>query len=267
MNSTFQSISGYYTEDDSETSGALPEKLTHAFVAPRFLQVLGVSPMLGRDFAPEEERFRGPEAVLISYRLRQRRFGGDPSVLQKTMRLEKRSLPIVGVMPAAFAFPDRSIDLWSPVPIDAPYAQSRENSWFTVIGRLKPGVDVEQARADIANVQARVGRQFPKTDENLAIKLLPLKDSTVDSWRRSLWILFGSVTLLLLIACTNIAALLLARMTEREHEISVRFSLGASRRAVIAQLLTKMFRTLTPDLPRVDEITLDWRIVGYSLVS
>jgi putative ABC transport system permease protein len=286
MNSTFQSLSGYYTEDDSEISGVLPEKLTHALVAPRFLQVLGVSPTLGGDFTPEEERFGGPEAVLISYRLWQRRFGGDPSVLRKTLRLEKHSLPIVGVMPAAFAFPDRSVDVWSPVPTDAPFAQSRENTWYTVIGRLKPGVNAEKAGADIANVQAQLGKQFPKTDGNLAIKLLPLKDKTVDSSRRSLWILFGSVTLLLLIACTNIAALLLARMTEREHEISVRFSLGGSRRTVVAQLLTevfllalvgslvglglasgaaKMFRTLTPDLPRVEEITLDWRIVGYSL--
>jgi putative ABC transport system permease protein len=286
MNSTFQSLSGYYTEDDSEISGVLPEKLTHALVAPRFLQVLGVSPTVGRDFTPEEERFGGPEAVLISYRLWQRRFGGDPSVLRKTLRLEKHPWPIVGVMPAGFAFPDRSFDVWSPVPTDAPFAQSRENTWYTVIGRLKPGVNLGKARADIANVQAQLGKQFPKTDGNLAIKLLPLKDKTVDSSRRSLWILFGSVTLLLLIACTNIAALLLARMTEREHEISVRFSLGGSRRTVIAQLLTevfllavigslvglglasgaaKMFRTLTPDLPRVEEITLDWRIVGYSL--
>lgn len=286
MNSTFQSLSGYFSEDDSETSGVLPEKLTHALVAPRFLQVLGVSPALGRDFTPEEERFGGPEAVLISYRLWQRRFGGDPSVLRKTLRLEKHSLPIVGVMPAAFAFPDRSFDIWSPVPTDAPYAQSRENTWYTVIGRVKPGVNVEKARADIANVQAQLGKEFPKTDGNLAIKLLPLKDKAVDSSRRSLWILFGSVTLLLVIACTNIAALLLARMTEREHEISVRFSLGGSRRAVIAQLLTevfllaligslvglglasgaaKVFRTFAPELPRVEEITLDWRIVGYCL--
>jgi len=287
MNSTFQSISGYYLEDDSEISGVLPEKLAHAMVAPRFLQVLGVSPVLGRDFAPEEERFGGPRAVLISNRLWQRRFGGDPNVLRKSLRFDKYSLPIVGVAPAAFAFPDRSIDMWSPVPLDAPYAQSRENTWYTVIGRLKPAVDVEKARADISGVQAQLGEQFPKTDAKLAVKLLPFKDNTVDSSRRSLWVLFGSVTLLLLIACTNIAALLLARMTEREHEISVRFSLGASHRAVIAQLLTevfllalvgslaglglaasapKVFRTFTPDLPRVEEITLDWRIAGYCLV-
>jgi putative ABC transport system permease protein len=287
MNSTFQSISGYYTEDDSEVSGALPEKLSHALVAPRFLQVLGVSPALGRDFTPDEERFGGPRAVLISYRLWQRRFAGDPNAVGKSLRFEKYSLPIVGVMPAAFAFPDRGIDVWSPVPPDAPYARSRESTWYTVIGRFKPGVDVEKARADLDNVQAQLGEQFPKTDEKLAVKLVRLKDNTVDSSRPSLWVLFGSVTLLLLIACTNIAALLLARMTEREHEISIRYSLGASRRTVIAQLLTevfllalvgssaglalaagaaKVFRTFTPDLPRVEEITLDWRIACYCLV-
>ena len=286
MTSAFQAISGYYTEDDSETSGALPEKLTHAFVAPRFLQVLGVSPALGRDFKPDEERFGGPPAVLISYRLWQRRFGGDPNAVGKTLRFDKYSQQIVGVMPAAFAFPDRSVDLWSPVPVDAPYAQSRENAWYTVIGRLKPGVGLNEARADISHVQAQLGEQFPKTDANLVVGVLPLKDNIVDSSRRSLWVLFGSVTLLLLIACTNIAALLLSRMTQREHEISVRFSLGASRRTVIAQLLTevfllalvgcvaglglateaaKMFRTFTPDLPRVEEITLDWRFLCYCL--
>lgn len=286
MTSAFQAISGYYTEDDSETSAALPEKLTHAFVAPRFLQVLGVSPVLGLDFKPDEERFGGPPAVLISYRLWQRRFGGDPNAVGKTLRFDKYSQQIVGVMPAAFAFPDRSVDLWSPVPVDAPYAQSRENAWYTVIGRLKLGVGVNEARADISHVQAQLGEQFPKTDANLVVGVLPLKDNIVDSSRRSLWVLFGSVTLLLLIACTNIAALLLSRMTQREHEISVRFSLGASRRTVIAQLLTevfllalvgcvaglglateaaKMFRTFTPDLPRVEEITLDWRIPCYCL--
>lgn len=244
MTSVFQAISGYYTEDDPETSGALPEKLTHAFVAPRFLQVLGVSPILGREFKPDEERFGGPRAVLISYRLWQRRFGGDPNTLGKTLGFEGYSQQIVGVMPAAFAFPDRSIDLWSPVPPDAPYAQSRENTWYTVIGRLKPGVGVNEARPDISHAQSQLGEQFPKTDASLAVKVLQLKDNIVDSSRRSLLVLFGSVTLLLLIACMNIAALLLARMTEREHEISVRFSLalGALREQIVRQFVLQGLR-------------------------
>ena len=286
LNSTFQSISGSYTENESETSGPVPEKLTQAFIAPRFLQVLGVSPSLGRDFAPEEERFGGPPAVLISDRLWRRRFDGNSDVLHKKLRFGGASVPIIGVMPPSFAFPDRNVDAWSPVPPDAPYARSRDNTWYTCIGRMKAGVTMEEALADLARVQSDLGRQFPKPDASLAVKLISAKDTIVENSQRSLWTLFGSVTLLLLIACTNIAALLLARMKGREHEISIRFSLGASRRAIIAQLLTEifvlallgsvagltlaagapsLFRTFTPNLPRVDEITLDWRIVCYSL--
>jgi putative ABC transport system permease protein len=189
-------------------------------------------------------------------------------------------------MAASFLFPDHDVDVWCPSPVDAPYGQSRESTWFNVIGRLKLGVTVAQARANLANVQAQLGREFPKTDANLAVEIQPLKETTVGGVRRSLWILFGSVSLLLLIACTNIAGLLLARTAEREREISVRFSLGASRASVVAQLLTecfvlalagsalglfvaaaasKAFGALAKSLPRVEEITLDWRIVIYTL--
>ncbi|MGA8030388.1 MAG: ABC transporter permease, partial [Bryobacteraceae bacterium] len=270
----------------SEVSGVVPEKVTEALIAPRFLQVWGVSPALGRDFAPEEEHFGGPNAVLISDRFWRRRFHADPNAVGKVLRVEKYSYTIIGIMPASFLFPDHDVDLWYPSPIDAPYAQSRESTWFTVIGRLKPGITVAQTRADLANVQTQLARQFPKTDANLSVAVQPLKEITVGGVRRSLWVLFGSVSLLLLIACTNIAALLLARTTEREREISVRLSLGASRASIIAQLLTECFvlatvgsalglfvaaagskvlRTLAKSLPRIEEITLDWRIVLYTL--
>jgi len=286
MNSSFQAMTGYYTEDQSEISGELPEKVTRAFVTPGFLQVVGISPALGRDFTPEEEKFQGPSAVLVSDRFWKRRFPADPNVLGKILRFGRYSSTIVGVMPAFFQFPSADVELWSVAPFDAPFAQDRGSTWYTVIGRLKPGVSVKQAQADMTTVQSQLGKQFPKTDGKLAVQVEPLKESTVGGVRRSLWILFGSVTLLLLIACINIAALLLARNSEREHEISVRFSLGASRRTVIAQLLTEtfvlslagtllglivasassfVFRTLAQTLPRVDEIGLDWRIVSYSL--
>src|SRR5438094_2571116 len=286
MNVTFQALTGYYTEDGSETSGILPEKVTQAFVAPRFLQVLGVSPAQGRDFSADEEHFGGPNAVLISDRFWRTRFGSDPNAIGKKLRLIGFSFSIVGIMPASFLFPDRDTDLWIPVPPDAPYAQSRENTWYSVIGRLKPHLTAEQARANLATVQKQLAKQYPKPDAELMAEIQPLKETTVAVARNSLWMLFGSVSLLLLIACTNIVALLLARATQRQHEISVRFSLGASRTAVVTQLLTEafvlafigaalglfiaggassVFRSLAGNLPRVEEIRLDARIVLYSL--
>ncbi len=286
LNGAFQAITGYYVQDDSEVSGEFPEKLKRALVAPRFLRVFGITPALGRDFTAAEQRFGGPDAVLISARLWRRRFASDPAVLGKSLRFGDSSQPVIGVMPDSFGFPDRDVDLWSVSAPEAPYAQNRESTWFSVIGRLKSGVTLAQARADLATVQADLGRQYPATDAALRAKIEPLKEATVGGARKSLWILFGSVSLLLLIACTNIAALLLSRAAGRQHEISIRFSLGASRAAVAAQLLTEVlilalagaglglliatgasevFRALARDLPRIEEIRLDWRIMLYAL--
>ena len=287
LNSTFTAISGYYTDDLSEVSGPLPEKVTGAFVAPRFLSVLQIAPLLGRDFIPEEEHYGGASAVLISYAYWQRRFNGDPTILNKKLRIGSSSFSIVGVMPPSFGFPSRDVDLWSTSPPDAPYAQRRDATWFTVIGRMKPRVRLPQAQADLATVQARLGKQFPKPDADLEVLGTPMKDTIVSDVRDSLWLLYGSVTLLLLIACSNIAALLLARTADREHEISIRFSLGASRRAIIGQLLTEVFvlallgsllglaiaasaargfHLLANTLPRATEIGLSGTIVFYSLL-
>jgi putative ABC transport system permease protein len=240
LNSTFQAISGYYTDDLSELSGSLPEKVTEALVAPRFFQVMGVSPMLGRAFTSAEEHWGGPNAVLISYAFWQRRFHGDPAAIGKKLHVSSYSYPIVGVMPASFHFPSDDIDLWTTSAPDAPFAQRRDSTWFTVVGRMKPGVTVQQATADLVTVQSRLGRQYAKPDSELTVEAKPLKDVIVGRVRDSLWLLYGSVSLLLLIACSNIAALLLARTAEREHEISIRFSLGASRSSIVVQLLTEV---------------------------
>ena len=288
MNSTFQAVSGYYFDDLSETSGALPERVTECLVAPRFLEVMGVAPSLGREFAPNEEHWGGPSAVLISYKYWQRRFHADPAVLGKKVQVGGYTSSIIGVMPASFRFPTDDVDMWTPSAPDAPFAQGRDSTWFTVIGRLKPAVTANQATADMDAVQSRLGKEFGKPDNALSVAVTPLKDVIVGDTRSSLWLLYGSVTLLLLIACSNIAALLLARTAEREHEVSIRYSLGASRKAIITQLLTEVFalallgslagllvaalaarefHLAAVNLPRAEEVTLNWRIVLYSLVA
>jgi putative ABC transport system permease protein len=288
LNHTFQSISGYYTEDESETSSPLPERLENAFVAPRFLQVLGIAPELGRDFTPAEEHFGGPDAILISHRLWFRRFHADPNVIGKQLHFGGRARTIVGVLPGAFFFPGRDVDLFTPSPADSPYAQDRRFTWYSVVGRLQTGVTRQQALADLSTIQRQLGVQFPKTDRELSVRIQPLKSIIVGDTGSSLWLLYGAVTILLLVACINIAALLLARTTDREREISLRFALGASRRTVIAQLLSEvlllavlgsilglvlaggaiqLFHHLANALPRAEEITLNWRLLLYTFAS
>ncbi|HXW05655.1 MAG TPA: ABC transporter permease [Vicinamibacterales bacterium] len=286
MNGTFQAITGYYPDEISETSGELPERIAAAWVGPRFFQVWGVIPALGRIFTPEEERFGGPGVVVISERFWARRFGSDPNVLGRPLRVGQQWYPIVGVMPASFLFPLRDVDVWRPSPLDAPYAQDRRSTWFTVVGRLKPGITATQAQADLDRIQAELGAKYPATDAALAVRVRPLKDVIVGGVGRSLWLLFAAVSLLLLIACTNVAALLLARTADRQQEISIRYSLGASRASIIRQLLTealvlaalgslvgllvaagalRMFHVLAGSLPRIAELRLDWTLVAYSL--
>ena len=241
LNSTFQVISGYYADELTLTSGEFPEKITEAMVAPRFLQLWGIPPALGRDFTADEQKFGGPHAILVTDRFWRNHLHADPAAVGKPLRLGSYSYIVIGVMPPTFLFPDRDVDVFEPNPIDAPFVQSRDSTWFIVFGRTKAGVSLDQARADLATVQAQLGKQFPKSDGDLSIELQPLKSVVLGGIQNSLWLLFGSVSLLLLIACTNIAALLVARTVEREHEISIRYSLGASCAAIVSQLLSEVF--------------------------
>jgi len=288
MSTAFEALTGYYMEDVSETSGDLPERVRRAFVTAGFVEVWGVAPEHGRGFTEAEHRFGGPSAVLVSHRYWRTRFDADPDVLERDVHIGTTSYAIVGVMPATFLFPDRDVDLWFPAPVDAPYAQTREGPWYAAVGRLRADMTPARAREDLAGVQALLGRQYPETDRDIDVRVVPLKQSAVGDVGSSLWLLFGAGSVLLLVACTNIAALLLSRAAHRREELAVRQSLGASRGAVVAQLLTETLvlavaggavgllaaaatsgalRAAGADLPRFDELAIDGRVLVYTLAS
>src|SRR5262245_8132330 len=288
LNTTFDGIAGYMLGEVVDPSGELPERIENVSVTAAFSDVLGVRPAIGRSFSSEEHHFgyKGPEAVILSDR-RWRRLGLDRQALGQPVRVGNATISTIGVMPPSFEFL-KGIDVWIADDAGAPWSLSRTLTWFTGIGRLKPGVTLEQARADLERVQAQLRAQYPDTDRDLSVRIVPLKETVVGETRTSLWVLYGAVSVLLLIACTNIAALLLSRAARREHEIAVRYSLGGSRTAVAMQLLTeaavlslvgavigiaaavggsRALRLLAPDLPRVGEIAIDGRILVYTIVS
>lgn len=283
--STFEAISAYATFDASDTTAGVPERVRAAGVAPRFLKVWGVSPALGRDFSEAEYRSGEQCARLVSDRYWRTRLGSDPAVVGRSMRLNDVSCTIVGVMPASFRFPDVDVDVWTAEAIDAPWLNRRAYlSYLTGVGRLKPGVTVTQARADLDALQARLAEEFPETDRGITVAVTPLKDVVVGNAPRTLWLLFGAVSLLLMIACTNVVSLLLARASRRQAEIQIRASLGATRSALVAQMSIEAvvlaaigggiglviatgtaaaFQTLAPTFPRLQEAGIDWRMLSY----
>jgi len=281
MNSTFQAVSGYNAEDVSDTSGDIPQRVRRAWVAARFFSVWGTAPAMGRGFTAADHQPGATPVVVVSDRYWRSRLNADPKALGKEVRIGATSFSIVGVMPASFRFPDRNVDLWF-----SRITTSRPAPWSIGFGRLKPGFTVDQARADLSVVQTQLARQNPDTDRDIGARIQPLKEAVVANTGESLWLLFGAVSLLLLISCINIAALLLSRAAHREREIAVRLSIGASRSGVVGQMLTETallavtgtllglaigaggsaaFRRLAPNMPRIDEIALDGRILLYTL--
>lgn len=282
----FASISGYYTGDVSDTTGDVPERVKRAVVAPQFVETWGVAPLLGRGFTEQEHAWGGPSAVLISESYWRQRLNADPGVLERQIRIENSSLRVVGVMPASFRFPDADVQLWMPHAVDAPFAQSRELQWYTAIGRLQPGQSPAQGLADLTRVQAQLAEEYPDSDAGLRVQVTPLKEFLVGDVSESMWLLFIAVCILLLITCFNIVSLVLSRTLERRRDIVVRYSLGASRFAVILQLVTEVallafggailgivaavmvsssIRRLVPHLPRLDEMSWHPLIFLYML--
>ncbi|HEX5413776.1 MAG TPA: ABC transporter permease [Terriglobia bacterium] len=219
------------------------EKVAGIYASSTLFSVLGVQPLMGRTFLPEENNWQGSRVALISHELWQSRFGSDPHVLGRTLTVDsygRRDYSIVGVMPPGFNFPNRC-DLWLPAGwIDVHLAERRSGHWYSAIARLKPGMTIEQAQSELNAIQSRIAQDHPIDLIGNAVAVVPLLDQTIgQSLRAILLILWGVVACVLLIACANLANLLLARGAARQKEIAVRLAVGASRWRVVRQLLTE----------------------------